>query len=56
MRLRSGADMKRKLTWYDLVAFGVGGMLCVGVFVTTGSVARKTSGLLFLTRIELLLY
>ncbi|KAK4728415.1 hypothetical protein R3W88_021403 [Solanum pinnatisectum] len=44
MRLRSGADMKRKLTWYDLVALGVGGMLGVGVFVTTGPVARKTSG------------
>ncbi|XP_016494764.1 cationic amino acid transporter 6, chloroplastic-like [Nicotiana tabacum] len=44
VRLRSGADMKRKLTWYDLVALGVGGMLGVGVFVTTGPVARKTSG------------
>ncbi|KAK8996511.1 hypothetical protein V6N11_081782 [Hibiscus sabdariffa] len=44
VRLRSGADMKRKLRWYDLVALGMGGMLGVGVFVTTGSVARKTSG------------
>lgn len=44
VRLRSGADMKRKLRWYDLVALGVGGMLGVGVFVTTGPVARKTSG------------
>ncbi|KAK8650256.1 hypothetical protein V6N13_139902 [Hibiscus sabdariffa] len=44
VRLRSGADMKRKLRWYDLVAFGIGGMLGVGVFVTTGPVARKTSG------------
>lgn len=44
VRLRSGADMKRKLTWYDLVALGIGGMLGVGVFVTTGPVARKTSG------------
>lgn len=44
VRLRSGADMKRKLTWYDLVALGVGGMLGVGVFVTTGPVARDTSG------------
>ncbi|KAK8510825.1 hypothetical protein V6N13_097608 [Hibiscus sabdariffa] len=44
VRLRSGADMKRKLSWYDLVAFGIGGMLGVGVFVTTGPVARKTSG------------
>ncbi|GMJ11013.1 ARABIDOPSIS THALIANA CATIONIC AMINO ACID TRANSPORTER 6, cationic amino acid transporter 6 [Hibiscus trionum] len=44
VRLRSGADMKRKLKWYDLVALGLGGMLGVGVFVTTGRVARYTSG------------
>lgn len=44
MRQRSGADMKRKLKWYDLVALGVGGMLGVGVFVTTGSVAHYHSG------------
>ncbi|KAK8520783.1 hypothetical protein V6N13_076918 [Hibiscus sabdariffa] len=44
IRLRSGADMKRKLRWYDLVALGVGGMLGVGVFVTTGPVARNNSG------------
>ncbi|KAG8476077.1 hypothetical protein CXB51_032918 [Gossypium anomalum] len=44
VRLRSGADMKRKLRWYDLVALGVGGMLGVGVFVTTGPVARNHSG------------
>ena len=43
-RQRSGADMKRKLQWYDLVALGVGGMLGVGVFVTTGSVALHQSG------------
>ncbi|XP_022732215.1 cationic amino acid transporter 6, chloroplastic-like [Durio zibethinus] len=44
VRLRSGADMKRKLRWYDLVALGISGMLGVGVFVTTGTVARDTSG------------
>ncbi|MFQ6632866.1 hypothetical protein Gotur_010090 [Gossypium turneri] len=44
IRLRSGADMKRKLRWFDLVALGVGGMLGVGVFVTTGNVARNTTG------------
>ncbi|XP_031502817.1 cationic amino acid transporter 6, chloroplastic-like [Nymphaea colorata] len=43
-RLRSGADMKRKLSWYDLVALGVGGMLGAGVFVTTGRVAHTTAG------------
>lgn len=44
IRLRSGADMKRKLKWFELVALGVGGMLGVGVFVTTGQVARENSG------------
>ena len=44
MRLRSGADMKRRLKWYDLVSLGLGGMLGVGVFVTSGRVARETSG------------
>ncbi|KAK9144709.1 hypothetical protein Sjap_004612 [Stephania japonica] len=44
IRERSGADMKRKLRWHDLVALGVGGMLGVGVFVTTGQVALKVSG------------
>nr|CAD1844974.1 unnamed protein product [Ananas comosus var. bracteatus] len=44
VRERSGASMKRKLEWYDLVALGVGGMLGAGVFVTTGDVARDISG------------
>lgn len=44
VRQRSGADMKRNLKWYDLVALGLGGMLGVGVFVTTGSVAHRQSG------------
>ncbi|XP_020574007.1 cationic amino acid transporter 6, chloroplastic-like isoform X2 [Phalaenopsis equestris] len=44
VRERSGADMKKKLEWYDLVALGVGGMLGAGVFVTTGQVASKLSG------------
>lgn len=44
VRLRSGADMKRKLRWFDLVSLGVGGMLGVGVFVTTRPVASDISG------------
>lgn len=44
VRQRSGADMKRKLSLFDLVALGLGGMLGVGVFVTTGPVARTKSG------------
>ncbi|KAM0934220.1 putative amino acid/polyamine transporter I [Dioscorea sansibarensis] len=44
VRQRSGADMKKKLDWYDLVALGVGGMLGAGVFVTTGHVAHTIAG------------
>ncbi|KAL2903109.1 Cationic amino acid transporter 6 chloroplastic [Bienertia sinuspersici] len=44
VRLRSGADMKRMLSLLDLLALGLGGMLGVGVFVTTGPVARTKSG------------
>ncbi|XP_057820411.1 cationic amino acid transporter 6, chloroplastic-like [Cryptomeria japonica] len=44
MRQRSGAEMRKKLEWYDLMAMGVGGMLGAGVFVTTGTVAHQNSG------------
>ncbi|KAI3458813.1 hypothetical protein Pfo_015476 [Paulownia fortunei] len=40
VRVRSGSDMKRTLRWYDLVGFGVGGMVGAGVFVTTGRASR----------------
>ncbi|XAR53525.1 hypothetical protein NMG60_11022114 [Bertholletia excelsa] len=44
VRARSGSDMRRSLRWYDLVSFGVGGMVGAGVFVTTGSASRFYAG------------
>ncbi|CAK9150764.1 unnamed protein product [Ilex paraguariensis] len=44
VRARSGPDMKRSLRWYDLVGFGIGGMVGAGVFVTTGRASRLYAG------------
>lgn len=44
VRARSGTNMKRSLRWYDLVGFGVGGMVGAGVFVTTGRASRVYAG------------
>ncbi|EPS66398.1 cationic amino acid transporter, partial [Genlisea aurea] len=44
LRARSGPEMKRTLRWYDLVCFGVGGMVGAGVFVTTGRASRMYAG------------
>ncbi|XP_006367241.1 cationic amino acid transporter 7, chloroplastic-like [Solanum tuberosum] len=44
LRARSGGDMKRSLRWYDLVGFGVGGMVGAGVFVTSGRASRMCAG------------
>ncbi|KAJ7526545.1 hypothetical protein O6H91_16G011400 [Diphasiastrum complanatum] len=44
IRARSGAEMQRKLRWYDLVAMGVGGMVGAGIFVSTGSAAKLYAG------------
>ncbi|XP_002973649.2 cationic amino acid transporter 6, chloroplastic [Selaginella moellendorffii] len=44
VRSRSGAEMRRKLKWYDLIAMGMGGMLGAGIFVTTGTAAKSFAG------------
>ncbi|KAJ7531860.1 hypothetical protein O6H91_08G093400 [Diphasiastrum complanatum] len=43
-KAKSGAEMRRKLLWYDVLALGVGGMVGAGIFVSTGSAARLYSG------------
>ncbi|KAJ7542946.1 hypothetical protein O6H91_09G018900 [Diphasiastrum complanatum] len=44
IKARSGAEMQKKLQWYDLVAMGVGGMVGAGIFVSTGSAAKMYAG------------
>ncbi|XP_050212018.1 cationic amino acid transporter 7, chloroplastic-like [Mercurialis annua] len=44
VKARSGSEMRRTLRWYDLVCFGVGGMVGAGVFVTTGRASRLYAG------------
>ncbi|KAF9604590.1 hypothetical protein IFM89_008034 [Coptis chinensis] len=44
IRTKSGSDMQKSLRWFDLVGFGVGGMVGAGVFVTTGRASRLYAG------------
>lgn len=36
--------MKKSLRWYDLVCFGIGGMVGAGVFVTSGTASHDKAG------------
>lgn len=44
MRARSQNQMKRNLTWFDLIWFGVGAVMGAGVFVLTGEAAHDLAG------------
>ncbi|KAL0699194.1 hypothetical protein Bca4012_055316 [Brassica carinata] len=44
MRARSGHQMKKTLTWWDLMWFGVGAVIGSGIFVLTGQEARDSAG------------
>lgn len=44
VRARSGGDMKKSLRWYDLVGFGLGGMVGAGIFITTGHASHDCAG------------
>ncbi|KAG0475483.1 hypothetical protein HPP92_015169 [Vanilla planifolia] len=44
MRERSGHEMKRNLSWWDLMWFGIGGIVGAGIFVLTGQEARGAAG------------
>lgn len=36
--------MRKSLRWYDLICFGIGGMVGAGVFVTTGTASHDKAG------------
>uniref|UniRef100_A0A1J3HAW4 Cationic amino acid transporter 1 n=1 Tax=Noccaea caerulescens TaxID=107243 RepID=A0A1J3HAW4_NOCCA len=44
MKARSGNEMKRTLTWWDLMWFGIGAVIGSGIFVLTGLEARNHAG------------
>ncbi|KAI3721748.1 hypothetical protein L2E82_32766 [Cichorium intybus] len=43
-RFRYGGKMRKSLRWYDLICFGIGGMVGAGVFVTTGTASHDKAG------------
>ncbi|KAJ8631393.1 hypothetical protein MRB53_024716 [Persea americana] len=44
VRGRSQHEMKRDLSWWDLIWFGVGAVVGAGIFVLTGLEAREVAG------------
>ncbi|KNA11106.1 hypothetical protein SOVF_137950 isoform A, partial [Spinacia oleracea] len=44
VKAESNHDMKKSLTWWDLTWFGIGAVICVGIFVLTGQEANQDAG------------
>ncbi|KAM0951684.1 putative amino acid/polyamine transporter I, cationic amino acid transporter [Dioscorea sansibarensis] len=44
VRARSGHEMKRNLSWWDLIWFGIGSVIGAGIFVLTGQEAKEDAG------------
>ncbi|KAF3323121.1 cationic amino acid transporter 1-like protein [Carex littledalei] len=44
VRARSGHEMKKNLTWWDLTWFGIGAVIGSGIFVLTGQEANEVVG------------
>lgn len=44
IKARSEHEMKKDLTWWDLIWFGVGAVIGAGIFVLTGLEARDHTG------------
>jgi len=44
VRARSQHEMKRTLTWWDLIWFGIGAVIGAGIFVLTGLQTKEHAG------------
>ncbi|OMO92326.1 Amino acid/polyamine transporter I [Corchorus olitorius] len=44
IKARSQHEMKKTLTWWDLIWFGIGAVIGAGIFVLTGLQAKEVSG------------
>ncbi|KAI8000278.1 Cationic amino acid transporter 1 [Camellia lanceoleosa] len=44
VKARSNNEMKMTLTWWDLMWFGMGAVIGVGIFVLTGLEAKTMAG------------
>ncbi|XP_074582352.1 cationic amino acid transporter 1-like isoform X3 [Curcuma longa] len=44
IKARSGNEMKKSLSWWDLIWFGIGAVIGSGIFVLTGQEARDAAG------------
>lgn len=44
MKARSQNEMKKSLTWWDLMWFGIGAVIGAGIFVLTGLETKKHAG------------
>ncbi|XP_028052753.1 cationic amino acid transporter 1-like [Camellia sinensis] len=44
VKARSNNEMKRTLTWWDLIWFGVGAVIGAGIYVLTGLEAKTVAG------------
>jgi APA family basic amino acid/polyamine antiporter len=52
VKARSQNEMKKTLNWWDLMWFGIGAVIGVGIFVLTGLKARGFALRLLLHRIR----
>ncbi|GLT65007.1 hypothetical protein SLA2020_374640 [Shorea laevis] len=44
IKARSNNEMKKNLTWWDLIWFGIGAVVGAGIFVLTGLQANEVAG------------